>query len=62
MIAFAIKGDIDEKVGVGQDPLQGGSELLIVIHHENGLSSKVLPFSCSGSGSGFIALPCLAQQ
>ena len=37
---LTVKGDVDEKILVRQDPLQGGGELFIVIHQQNGFQLK----------------------
>src|SRR5262249_20957969 len=37
---FAVEGDIDQKFRVCQDPLQCRSELLVVIHDEDGFQLK----------------------
>ena len=37
---LAIKGDVHQEVFVGQNPLQSGSQLLVVINQENGLEGK----------------------
>ena len=34
---FAIKGDINQKILICQDPLERGCQLLIVVYDEDGL-------------------------
>src|SRR5207248_6056314 len=39
---FPIKSDIDQKIFVGQNPLQSRSKLLVVIDHKNGFELEAV--------------------
>jgi hypothetical protein len=45
----SIKGDINEKILVRQDPLQGGRQLLVVIDHQNGLQRETIDMRLKSS-------------